>query len=257
MATTTFVNGVTLTDAEWFNDVDAAVYQGSLPAGITALTVASATTLAVYNTIATTVNAFGAATTLNMGATTGTLTISNTTLAAKAGTFSTTLGVTGTSTLAAVNMSGDLNIGGGKMTVTASTGAIHAAATITADAISTAAEAFKVVGRAPDNVGNINFYANDGTTLYGSIGGSSTGISISTGLAVTGVATTAVGVRSSQWMALGGAADGNTSGNTLYIDKSNGPAGNPTTGGFIYVDTADSKLKYRGSSGTITTLALP
>ena len=68
MATTNFVNGVTLTDEGWFNDVDAAIYQGTFPVGATALTVASATTLAVFNTIATTVNAFGAASVaLNIG----------------------------------------------------------------------------------------------------------------------------------------------------------------------------------------------
>lgn len=67
MATTTFTDGVTLTAADWFNDVDAAVYQGTMPAGATALTVTGATTLAVYNTIATTINAFGAATTVSIG----------------------------------------------------------------------------------------------------------------------------------------------------------------------------------------------
>lgn len=61
----------------------------------TAAIVSNQTTVAVINTNATTVNAFGAATTLNIGAATGTLTVANTTLAAKAGTFSTTLVVTG------------------------------------------------------------------------------------------------------------------------------------------------------------------
>ena len=41
-------------------------------------------TMAVFNTTSTTVNAFGAATALNIGAATGTLTVANTTLAAKA-----------------------------------------------------------------------------------------------------------------------------------------------------------------------------
>ena len=56
-------------------------------------------TQGVFNTVSTTVNAFGAATTLNLGAATGTATVNNTTLAAKAITASTTLVVTGTSTL--------------------------------------------------------------------------------------------------------------------------------------------------------------
>ena len=56
-------------------------------------------TMALLNTGATTVNAFGAATALNVGAATGTLTVANTTLAANAITASTTLAVTGAATL--------------------------------------------------------------------------------------------------------------------------------------------------------------
>lgn len=37
MATTNFVNGSTLTDAGWFNDVDALVYEGTFPTGLTNL----------------------------------------------------------------------------------------------------------------------------------------------------------------------------------------------------------------------------
>ena len=64
------------------------------PAVTTALTTPS-TTFALVNTTATTVNLAGAATALNVGAATGTLTVANTTLAAKAITASTTLNVTG------------------------------------------------------------------------------------------------------------------------------------------------------------------
>jgi hypothetical protein len=70
--------------------------------------VGTQTTQNVFNATATTVNAFGAATTLNLGAATGTLTVANTTLAAKAITASTTLAVTGTTTL------GNLTIGSTK-----------------------------------------------------------------------------------------------------------------------------------------------
>jgi len=35
------------------------------------------------------------------------------------------------------------------------------------------------------------------------------------------------------------------------------PSGNPAAGFFLYVDPADNKLKCRGPSGTVTTLALP
>jgi hypothetical protein len=65
-------------------------------------------TLTLFDTNLTTVNAFGAATALNLGAATGTLTVANTTLAAKAITASTTLAVTGITTL-----TGSLNANGG------------------------------------------------------------------------------------------------------------------------------------------------
>jgi hypothetical protein len=68
------------------------------PAVTTSLTTPS-TTFALVNTTATTVNLAGAATAVNIGAATGTATVNNTTLAAKAITASTTLAVTGISTL--------------------------------------------------------------------------------------------------------------------------------------------------------------
>ena len=68
------------------------------PAVTTSLTTPS-TTFALVNTTATTVNLAGAATAVNIGAATGTATVNNTTLAAKAITASTTLNVTGISTL--------------------------------------------------------------------------------------------------------------------------------------------------------------
>lgn len=68
------------------------------PAVTTSLTTPS-TTFALVNATATTVNLAGAATAVNIGAATGTATVNNTTLAAKAITASTTLAVTGISTL--------------------------------------------------------------------------------------------------------------------------------------------------------------
>jgi hypothetical protein len=77
-------------------------------------------TMAVFNTASTTVNAFGAATTVNIGAATGTMTVANTTLAAKAITASTTLGVTGATTLSSALTYGGVTLtnavtGTGKM----------------------------------------------------------------------------------------------------------------------------------------------
>jgi len=90
------------------------------PAVTTGLTTPS-TTFALVNTTATTVNLAGAATALNVGAATGTLTVANTTLAAKAITASTTLGVTGVSTLTAGAVVQGLTVGLGNNAVTKNT----------------------------------------------------------------------------------------------------------------------------------------
>lgn len=82
----------------------------------------------VFNTVSTTVNAFGAATTLNMGAATGTLTVANTTLAAKAITASTTLGVTGVSTLTAGAVIQGMTVGLGAGAVSTNTAVGYQAA---------------------------------------------------------------------------------------------------------------------------------
>jgi hypothetical protein len=91
--------------------IDGAAIGGTTPAAgaFTTLAASSTTTLAgalvgavtqaAFNTVSTTLNLGGAATAVNIGAATGTTTVSNTTLAAKAITASTTLAVTGTSTL--------------------------------------------------------------------------------------------------------------------------------------------------------------
>ena len=66
-----------------------------------------------FNSVSTTLNMGGAATAVNIGAATGTLTVANTTLAAKAITASTTLGVTGLSTLTAGAVIQGLTVGRG------------------------------------------------------------------------------------------------------------------------------------------------
>ena len=92
--------GTAATQVGQWNRTNLKDYTGTL--------VGTQTTQNVFNATATTVNAFGAATALNLGAATGTLTVANTTLAAKAITASTTLAVTGISTL-----TGSLNANGG------------------------------------------------------------------------------------------------------------------------------------------------
>jgi len=94
--------------------------------------VGTQTTQNVFNATATTVNAFGAATALNLGAATGTLTVANTTLAAKAITASTTLGVTGITTLTgALNANGGIAVDTSAFTVADTTGNTAIAGTLT------------------------------------------------------------------------------------------------------------------------------
>jgi hypothetical protein len=89
------------------------------------------TTVALLNTTATTVTAFGAATALNLGAATGTLTVANTTLDAKAITASTTLAVTGITTLTgALNANGGIAVDTSAFTVADTTGNTAIAGTL-------------------------------------------------------------------------------------------------------------------------------
>ena len=100
--------------------------------------VGTQTTQNVFNTTATTVNAFGAATALNLGAATGTLTVANTTLAAKAITASTTLAVTGATTLTgALAANGGITVDTSNFTVDGTTGAVSTASTLSVTGAST------------------------------------------------------------------------------------------------------------------------
>jgi hypothetical protein len=100
--------------------------------------VGTQTTQNVFNATATTVNAFGASTTLNLGASTGTLTVANTTLAAKAITASTTLDVTGATTLTgALAANGGITVDTSNFTVDGTTGAVSTASTLSVTGAST------------------------------------------------------------------------------------------------------------------------
>jgi hypothetical protein len=85
-------------------------------------------TATIFNSNALTLNLGGAATAVNIGAATGTLTVNNATLAAKAITASTTLNVTGAATLRSTlsvtgntTLTGDLAVNGGDITSSATT----------------------------------------------------------------------------------------------------------------------------------------
>jgi hypothetical protein len=116
--------GTAATQVGQWNRINLKDYTGTL--------VGTQTTQNVFNATATTVNAFGAATALNLGAATGTLTVANTTLAAKAITASTTLAVTGITTLTgALNANGGIAVDTSAFTVADTTGNTAIAGTLT------------------------------------------------------------------------------------------------------------------------------
>ena len=122
--------GTAATQVGQWNRTNLKDYTGTL--------VGTQTTQNVFNATATTVNAFGAATTLNLGAATGTLTVANTTLAAKAITASTTLAVTGATTLTgALAANGGITVDSTNFTVDGTTGAVSTASTLSVTGAST------------------------------------------------------------------------------------------------------------------------
>jgi hypothetical protein len=122
--------GTAATQVGQWNRTNLKDYTGTL--------VGTQTTQNVFNATATTVNAFGAATTLNLGAATGTLTVANTTLAAKAITASTTLEVTGATTLTgALAANGGITVDSTNFTVDGTSGAVSTASTLSVTGAST------------------------------------------------------------------------------------------------------------------------
>jgi hypothetical protein len=123
-------NGTSSTQVGQWNRTNLKDYTGTI--------VGTQTTQNVFNATATTVNAFGAATALNLGAATGTLTVANTTLAAKAITASTTLAVTGATTLTgALAANGGITVDSTNFTVDGTTGAVSTASTLSVTGAST------------------------------------------------------------------------------------------------------------------------
>jgi hypothetical protein len=136
-------------------------------------------TVSVFNANATTFNIGAQATAVNIGAATGTLTVNNATLAAKAITASTTLGVTGNATI------------GGTLTVTGTiTGSITGnAGTVTNGVYTTGNQTIGGIKTFSSNiVGNLTGNLTGNTTVGGTLGvtGATT---LSSTLAVTGNAT--------------------------------------------------------------------
>jgi hypothetical protein len=62
-----------------------------------------------------------------------------------------------------------------------------------------------------------------------------------------------LGIGASGKISIGSTPDGNQAANNIYIKNGTAPSADPTTGGFLYVESG--ALKYRGSSATVTTIA--
>ena len=169
-------------------------------------------------------------------------------------------GLTGNVTMASGASSGSIS---GNVSIVSGTGTSTGAAGLSTGASSSGTSGSVSIGSgtAPNNTGAVNISTSASTstgrggsitlTTGGSVGGSNRGGDIAL---VTGV---------------GGGGAGNIALGTVPANYGNGlrvvflatatavPTTNPTGGFFQYVDPADNKLKVRGPSGTVTTLAFP
>jgi len=222
--------------------------------------VGSQTTVNLWNTTSTTVNAFGAATALNLGASTGTLTVANTTLAAKAITASTTLAVTGVTTLTgALNANGGIAVDTNAFTVADTTGNTAIAGTLAVTGNTTLSGTLALTGNQTNtgdlavNGGDIttsattfNLLNTTATTL--NIGGAATTMTIGSG-ATGATATFQKNVIISGNLTVQGTTTTNSS-NTLTVNDSvvylaDNNSGNALDIGLIGEYTATT-LKYAG-----------
>lgn len=191
----------------------------------------SAVTFNLINTVATTVNFAGAATSLTIGALTGTTTIRNATTAITGNaTVGGTLSVTGNSTL-----TGDLAVNGGDITTTAATATVFntAATTLNIGQAATALSIGATTGTAtignPTVVGTAatqNLYNTVATTM--NFAGAATSLTIG---ATTGTAT----IRNSTTAITGNA----TVGGTLSVTGTSSLTGNVTVTGDVAVNGGD------------------
>ena len=123
--------GTAATQVGQWNRTNLKDYTGTL--------VGTQTTQNVFNATATTVNAFGASTALTIGATTGTATLRNATVAiTNAATVGSTLAVTGATTLTgALAANGGITVDTSNFTVDGTTGAVSTASTLSVTGAST------------------------------------------------------------------------------------------------------------------------
>lgn len=89
------------------------------------------------------------------------------------------------------------------------------------------------------------------TTLYGALSYSA-GYAYVLGIASTSLSLGANGATDHLIVCFAGSPANSNTGN-LYLKNATAPTGNPSGGGFLWVESG--ALKYRGSSGTITTIA--
>jgi hypothetical protein len=159
--------------------------------------VGTQTTQNIFNATATTINLGGAATTLSIGAATGTTTVNTTTLAAKAITASTTLGVTGNATVGgtlgvtgATTLSSTLGVTG----ATTLSSTLNAGASTLASATITAAA---TIGTTLGVTGATTLSSTLGVTGNATVGGTlgvTGAATLSSTLGVTGLITSTAGI---------------------------------------------------------------
>jgi hypothetical protein len=229
----------------------------------------TATTFNLVNATATTVNFAGAGTAVTIGNTTGLTTIRHS--AAITGDFTVntnkftvnatsgntlvagTLGVTGTTTLAAatvantLGVTGDFTVNTNKFTVNATTGdAVHAG-TLGVTGATTLSSTLGVVGNLAVNTNKFNVTATTGdTTIAGTLG--VTGVSTLNSLTVTNGATvgTTLGVTGAATFSSNVTLSGSTVAATDYFRITDG-AGSPVTK--FLVDSASGNTTISGTLG--------
>jgi hypothetical protein len=212
----------------------------------------------------------------------GTATLASATITGAA-TVGTTLGVTGVSTLASatitgaatvgttLGVTGDFSVGTNALKVFPATNRVLInqstalqGSPLEISALSAGADALSLFGRASDNQSAITFRANGAATIKAQILGGDTGFVFgtagvsrytidATGISTWSVAGTTAMTLNASGLGLGTATFGTSAAQVLAIANGTAPTTSPAGIGQLYVEAG--ALKFRGSSGTVTTIA--